>query len=109
MEEIQAILKQFTALDAALYGSVPVLAVLLRFGRAYWRWFDDPHTLGAGVLLGLLGAVLGLTASHHAWQFIVGQALSLGVAVLLAERVLRGMAGKLYLPRDNEYADKKGE
>lgn len=103
LNELQNALKQFTGLDAALYGFVIPLALAIRFARAYWTWCDDAHTLAAGVALGIAGAVLHLTLTATAWQLIAMQSLSLSIAILIAERALRAMAGKLWLPRDNEY------
>lgn len=102
--QIQELLQHF-GLDAGLYGTAVVLAIGLRFARAYWRWCDDPHTLGVGALLGLGGAGLFLTMTPRPWQAVVLQGLSLSVVVLLGERMLRAQAGKFGLPHDNEWAD----
>lgn len=99
---IQEAVKAF-GLDAGLYAIGVVLAVLLRFGRASWRWFDDPHTYLAGILFGLGGAALVLTQEHRAWQAVVIQGLTLGVVVLIGERTLRKYGSKLGLPADNQY------
>lgn len=97
------LLKNF-GLDAGLYGTAVVLGLLLRYCRASWVFFDDPHTLAAGVAFGLVGAALVLTLEHRAWQTVVLQGLTLGVAVLIVERTLRAMGGKIpALPADNAW------
>jgi hypothetical protein len=101
---LQDIIKA-AGLDVALYGTAGVLALALRFARAYWRWADDPHTLALAVGLGLVGAALVLTVEHRAWQIVVMQGISLSVVVLVGERVLRSQAGKFGLPADNEWTD----
>lgn len=101
---IQQLVAQF-GIDAGLYGTAVVLALGLRFARAYWQWCDDAHTLGSGLLLGLGGAALFLTMTPRPWQAVVLQGISLSVVVLLGERVLRAQAGKFGLPHDNEWVD----
>lgn len=106
MTDILEQLKQFSGLDASLYGASVALAVLLRFARAYWKWCDDPHTLAVAVVLGVVGAIFNLSAGASTWQFIGMQALSLSVAVLMVEFGLRKLAetGKVpFLPKDNEF------
>jgi hypothetical protein len=109
MEETRTILEQFTGLDASLYAVAVVFAVLVRFMRSYWHGFGNRATLAAAGLFGPSGAFLALAGTNHGprtWQFIVIQAFSLMVAVLIVEFSLRGAASKMpWLPKDDEAAD----
>ncbi len=105
MEQVADILKNFSGLDASLYGVAFVLAVGLRFACAAFRTFDSAHTLGAAIVFGFIGAGLTLTQVSHPWQFVVLQGLTLGVVVCVVEFVLRKMADKIgWLPSNNQYA-----
>jgi hypothetical protein len=105
MPDFTDILKQFSGLDASLYGVAFVLAVGIRFGRASLRWMDSAHTLGSAILFGFVGAGLTLTQEpKHPWQFVVWQSLTLGVAVCVVEFALRKAADKIgWLPSDDQY------
>lgn len=102
-------LKGISLLDASLYGVAVLLSIGLRFIRAAFLWADDPHTLGAAAALGGIGVLLVLTTEPRPWQAIALQGVSLTVAVLIGERVLRGMASKVpWLPKDNELVKPQG-
>ena len=104
MEQIADILKNFSGLDASLYGIAFVLAVGLRFACAALRFFDSAHVLGAAILMGFLGAFLTLTQVSHPWQFVVLQGLTLGVVVCVVEFALRKAADKFpWLPSNNQW------
>lgn len=103
MDEIQAMLAQFTALDGSLYVLVLPMSVLLRFCRSYWYGFGDRATLLAGFVLGVGGSALAAfdaeTARPALW--IAAQAVSLVVAVLAGELGARKIP---WLPKDDHLA-----
>lgn len=101
MEGIQDVFAAIP-LDAALYGTALVLAILLRLGRASYEWLNGPHTYAAGIIMGLGGAALKLAANRPIAD-VVEQGLALAAVVLLFERLLRAGGGKLGLPKDNEW------
>jgi hypothetical protein len=107
VEALQPLLDMFaqlTALDAGLFGAAVVLAVLLRLARASFRSVNGAHTFWAGLVLGVVGAVLMLTNEPRPWQVIAFQAIALGVVVLLGERYLRSLAPKVpWIPGDNDW------
>lgn len=106
METLQPVLDGFKnlGLDASLYSAALISALLLRFARAYWKWCNGGHTLGLAIAEGAVGSYLVLSLQHSPWQAIAMQGLGLSVCVLVAERVLRGLAGKVPgLPADNEW------
>lgn len=96
-------------LDVGLIGLAVTLSLLLRLGRASWVWFNDPHTLLAGLLFGIAGAALKLSMGSHVWQEIALQGIALGVVVLVGERILRKLSGKFGLPADNAYVKPETE
>lgn len=103
MEEIQAMLAQFTALDASLYVLVLPMSVLLRFCRSYWYGFGDRATLLAGFVLGAGGSILAAVdaGAPRPLLWIAAQAVSLVVAVLVGEIGARKLP---WLPKDDHLA-----
>ena len=102
MEEARQLIQQFTGLDASLYGIAVVIAVLIRFFRAYWYGYGNRATLLSAIVFGGFGSAIGVSGDHvHDWRFIIIQALSLAAAVLIAEQVLRKVPG---LPHDDQVA-----
>ena len=104
MNNFTDVLKNFTALSAALYGITPVLALLLRYIVAAVHWANSILVVLAGLTFGMLGAILTLTMESHPWQFVVLQGLTCGVAVIAVERIMRSLGGKIPgLPVDNQF------
>lgn len=108
MEAVTDAIKAVPTLDPVLFGVAALLAWLLRFGRAAFVAVDERHTFAAGLSFGVVGALLALTQEPRPWQTVALQAIALGVAVLIGERVLRAAAdltnGKIPgLPMDNQH------
>ena len=104
MDELQALLAQFTALDAALYVMVFPSALLLRFARSYWHGFGNRATLGAAGVFSLLGTLAAAVDAPEprAMLWLLVQFISLIVAVLVGEAGSRKIP---WLPQDDQIAD----
>lgn len=108
MDDLNAIVSQFTALDASLYGFAVPVALLIRFCRAYWVGFGDRATLLGAAVMGGGGAWVAAVdaAEPRPVAWILAQAVSLVVAVLVVELASRKVPG---LPADNHVPELKAE
>lgn len=90
-------------LDAALWGTAIVLAIILRLARGMIHWVGDRWTFGVAVGLALLGAFLK-KAHGDSWQVVGLNSLGLLAAVLLLQFALQVAAEKIgWIPKDNEW------
>lgn len=108
MEQFADLFK-LLGLDPALWGVALLLAFVLRYARGMLHWVGEAWTFGAAVGLGVLGAVLKMSA-HEPWRVTVFNALALLATVLVLQYALGKLAEKVpFIPKDNEWLQQGGK
>lgn len=107
LNDITTALKSIPLLNAILYPTAILLGYILRVCCGVFRSFDMRRTALLAGIFGVIGALLQLTRGGNIeWREVALQAIALGAAVFIVERLLNKLAEAKalpFLPRDNEW------